>query len=47
VAPGAREGERVVVRGGLEAGERVVLKPGDLADGAPVRVRVAGVAGRE
>lgn len=38
IAPGAREGDRVEVRAGLEAGERVVIEPGDLVDGAPVRV---------
>ena len=38
VAPGARAGDRLELRAGVEAGERVVLDPGDLADDAPVRV---------
>lgn len=37
IAAGAREGDTLEVRAGLEAGERVVLNPADLADGAPVR----------
>jgi len=37
VAPGARDGDTVEIRAGLEPGERVVLAPADLADGAPVR----------
>ena len=41
IATGSREGSRVEVRAGLEAGERVVLSPADLADGAPVRVAAA------
>jgi RND family efflux transporter MFP subunit len=45
IAGGARAGERVEVRAGLEAGERVVLDPGDLADGASLRS--ASAAGRE
>jgi RND family efflux transporter MFP subunit len=45
IAPGARAGERMEVRAGLEAGEHVVLDPGDLADLAPLRV--AGAAVRE
>jgi RND family efflux transporter MFP subunit len=36
VAVGAREGDPVEVRAGLAPGERVVLEPGGLADGAPV-----------
>lgn len=38
IAAGARAGERLEVRAGLEAGEQVVLDPGDLADGAALRV---------
>ena len=38
VAAGSRDGGSVEVRAGLEAGERVVLQPGDLVDGNPVRV---------
>jgi RND family efflux transporter MFP subunit len=38
IAVGARDGDLVEVRAGLDAGERVVLAPVDLADGAPVRV---------
>ena len=34
VAAGAREGESVEARAGVEAGERVVLDPAGLADGA-------------
>jgi RND family efflux transporter MFP subunit len=45
VAPGTREGDTVEIRAGLEPGERVVLRPADLADGAALRV--AGAAGRE
>jgi multidrug efflux pump subunit AcrA (membrane-fusion protein) len=41
VAVGAREGERVEIRAGLEAGERVVLDPVGLADGEAVRERGA------
>jgi RND family efflux transporter MFP subunit len=37
VAAGARDGDTVEVRAGLEPGERVVLEPAGLADGAPVR----------
>ena len=39
VAAGAPSGERVEVRAGLEAGEKVVLDPGDLADGQPIVVK--------
>ena len=37
VAPGARGGATVEIRAGVEPGERVVLEPADLVDGAPVR----------
>jgi len=37
VAPGARDGETVEIRAGVEPGERVVLDPAGLADGAPVK----------
>ncbi len=37
IAAGDRRGEDVEVRAGLEAGERVVLDPAGLVDGAPVR----------
>ena len=33
IAPGSPAGDRIEVRAGLAAGERVVLNPGDLADG--------------
>lgn len=36
IAAGAPAGDRVEVRSGLEPGERVVLDPGDLADGDPL-----------
>lgn len=36
IAPGARSGDRLEVRAGVLAGERVVLDPLGLADGAPV-----------
>lgn len=39
VALGAADGAAVEVRAGLEDGERVVLDPGDLADGAAVQPR--------
>jgi RND family efflux transporter MFP subunit len=46
VAAGARDGDSVEVRAGLEGGERVVLDPAGLADGAPVNEqRAASVAG--
>ena len=38
IAAGPREGNLVVVRSGLEPGEKVILSPGDLVDGAPVRI---------
>jgi RND family efflux transporter MFP subunit len=37
VAAGARDGEAVEVRAGVEPGERVVLDPAGLVDGSPVR----------
>jgi RND family efflux transporter MFP subunit len=37
VAAGARDGDAVEIQAGVEAGERVVLDPAGLADGAPVR----------
>jgi len=37
IAVGASQGEHTEVRAGLEAGERVVLNPQDLTDGAPVQ----------
>ena len=37
VAKGARDGDVVEVRAGLEPGERVVLDPAGLADGSPVK----------
>ena len=37
VALGARSGDAVEVRAGLEAGERCILDPHGLADGAPIR----------
>ncbi|HEY8231375.1 MAG TPA: efflux RND transporter periplasmic adaptor subunit [Vicinamibacteria bacterium] len=46
VAPGARAGDSVEIRSGVEAGERVVLRPGDLVDGAPV-LAVASTAAKE
>jgi hypothetical protein len=39
VASGARDGDGVEIRAGVEPGERVVLEPADLVDGAPVRER--------
>jgi RND family efflux transporter MFP subunit len=41
IAAGARVGDGVEVRAGLEADERVVLEPGDLNDGAALRVTSA------
>jgi len=37
VAPGARDGDTIEIRAGVETGERVVLEPAGLVDGAPVR----------
>ncbi len=37
VAAGSRDGDTVEVRAGVEPGERVVLEPAGLADGAPVK----------
>ncbi len=45
IAAGDRAGERLEVRAGLEAGEQVVLDPGDLTDGAALRI--ASAAARE
>jgi RND family efflux transporter MFP subunit len=36
IAPGAPAGDRIEVRAGLAAGERVVIDPGDLSDGDPI-----------
>jgi RND family efflux transporter MFP subunit len=41
VAPGARDGDTVEVRAGIEPGERVALDPAGLADGAPVKEQQA------
>lgn len=46
VALGERFGDGVEVRAGLEAGERVILDPAGLVEGAPIReTRAADVAG--
>jgi RND family efflux transporter MFP subunit len=47
VAAGARDGDRVEIRAGVEAGERVVLDPTGLVDGTPVneRQRATGSGG--
>lgn len=37
VAPGARDGDSLEIRAGVEAGERVALEPAALVDGAAVR----------
>lgn len=37
VAPGARSGDIVEIRAGVEVGERVVLDPAGLSDGTPVK----------
>ena len=37
VAAGARDGDTVEIRAGVEPGERVVLDPARLTDGAPVK----------
>jgi RND family efflux transporter MFP subunit len=44
VAAGARDGDTVEIRAGVEAGERVVLDPSGLVDGRPVNV-VGGAPG--
>jgi RND family efflux transporter MFP subunit len=36
IAPGLRQGDRLAVRAGLKAGERVILEPAGLVDGAPI-----------
>jgi RND family efflux transporter MFP subunit len=41
IADGAPDGDRIEVRAGLAAGERVVLDPGDLADGDPLAAKEA------
>jgi len=41
VALGARTGDAVEIRAGLEAGERVVLDPTGLVEGAPIRERLS------
>jgi RND family efflux transporter MFP subunit len=47
VAAGARDGDEVEIRAGVEAGERVVLQPpADLADGALVRFTGAAESAR-
>ncbi len=45
VALGERTGDAVEVRAGIEAGERVVLDPAGLVEGAPVRETVVDHAG--
>jgi multidrug efflux pump subunit AcrA (membrane-fusion protein) len=37
VALGERSGDTVEIRAGLEAGERVILDPAGLVEGAPLR----------
>jgi HlyD family secretion protein len=44
VAPGARDGETVEIRAGVEPGDRVVLVPEGLVDGSSVR-EVGGKSG--
>jgi RND family efflux transporter MFP subunit len=39
IRTGRREGDRIEIVEGLRAGDMVIRAPGDLADGAPVRVR--------
>jgi RND family efflux transporter MFP subunit len=41
VAAGGRDGDTVEIRAGVEPGERVVLDPAGLADGAPVKEQQA------
>jgi membrane fusion protein (multidrug efflux system) len=46
VAPGARAGDTVEIRAGLQAGERVILDPIGLVDGSPIReTRASSAAG--
>jgi RND family efflux transporter MFP subunit len=42
VAKGARDGDTVEIRAGVEPGERVVLSPAGLVDGSPVNEQRAG-----
>jgi multidrug efflux pump subunit AcrA (membrane-fusion protein) len=42
VAPGARDGDSLEIRAGVEAGERVALDPAGLVDGAAVSETRAG-----
>ncbi len=44
VAVGSREGGSVEIRAGVEPGERVALRPGDLVEGNPVRAAQQAVA---
>ena len=44
ISPGMVEGDSMVVRAGLAADDEVVLNPGALADGAPVRATLTGQA---
>ena len=45
VAAGARDGDRVEIRAGVEPGERVALEPNGLVDGSPVSEQRAGGPG--
>lgn len=42
VSPGAAAGDSILIRAGLSPGDEVVLSPGSIADGAPVRAAPAG-----
>lgn len=45
VAAGSRDGDTVEIRAGVEPGERVVLDPAGLTDGAPVNEQRAAMGG--
>lgn len=46
VAVGERSGGTVEIRAGIEAGERVILDPAGLVEGAPIReTKLTDVAG--
>jgi RND family efflux transporter MFP subunit len=45
IAPGARDGDTIEIRAGVEEGERLVLEPGGLVDRSPVAERAGAGPG--